>query len=163
LRADNGLTLNSSAVYTWLDGSSNGLNAIQNTVANQPLFISSNPILNQKPSIKFDGVNETLVLAEMQIVKDLIYEYNSTMNLSRTQDAIEVTDVSLSTTDFKVELKAVVPVRSCLNCGDVFLDAEADDRKQQAVLKHITPPNEVMLQWADECKLQPFEEEERPW
>jgi len=62
-----------------------------------------------------------------------------------------------------IELKAIVPVRNCLNCGDVFLDAEADDRKQQAVLKHITPPNEVMLQWADECKLQPFEEEERLW
>lgn len=57
---------------------------------------------------KFDGVNETLVLAEMQIVKDLIYEYNSTMSLARTEDAIEVTDVRLSTTDFKVELKAVV-------------------------------------------------------
>jgi len=60
LRANNGVTLNGSAVNAWLDGSSNGLNAIQNTVANQPLFISSNPILNQKPSIKFDGVNDVL-------------------------------------------------------------------------------------------------------
>ncbi len=60
LRADNGVILNGSTVNSWLDGSSNGLNAIQNTVANQPLFMSSNPTLNQKPSIKFDGVNDVL-------------------------------------------------------------------------------------------------------
>lgn len=57
---------------------------------------------------KYDGVNEKLILAQMDVVKDLIYEYNSTLNLSRTDEAIEVTNVDLQTADFKVELKAIV-------------------------------------------------------
>jgi PKD repeat protein len=60
LRADNGVTVNGSSVNSWLDGSSNGLNAIQNTPANQPIYIPTNNTLNQKPSIKFDGVNDVL-------------------------------------------------------------------------------------------------------
>lgn len=57
---------------------------------------------------KYDGVDKTLVNAQLDVVKDLIYEYNSTMNLSRTDEAIDITDVTLQTTDFKVELKAVI-------------------------------------------------------
>jgi hypothetical protein len=60
LKSDIGVTLNGSTVSSWNDQSGNGFNAIQNTVANQPLFISTDNNLNSYPSLKFDGVNDLL-------------------------------------------------------------------------------------------------------
>ena len=49
-------------VTTWYDQSGNGRNATQTTAANQPQIVSSGSVitLNSKPSILFDGVNDTL-------------------------------------------------------------------------------------------------------
>lgn len=57
---------------------------------------------------KYDGVDEKLINAQLDVVKDLIYEYNSTLNLTRTNEALDVTDVTLEVVDMKVELKAVI-------------------------------------------------------
>jgi PKD repeat protein len=60
LRADRGVTLNGSSVSSWVDQSSNNLNASQSTVANQPTFIATNPIINGLSSLRFDGTNDLL-------------------------------------------------------------------------------------------------------
>jgi PKD repeat protein len=60
LRADRGTTLNGSTLSSWLDQSSNNLNATQATAANQPTFVASNPVLNGLSSVRFDGTNDVL-------------------------------------------------------------------------------------------------------
>ena len=50
-------------VTTWYDQSGNGKNATQSTAANQPQIVSSGSILNvnSKPSLKFDGITDSLL------------------------------------------------------------------------------------------------------
>jgi hypothetical protein len=60
---------------------------------------------------KFPGIDETMVLAQMDVIKDLIYEYNPTLNFTATDDAIDITDVRIKTYDFKVELRCELNAR----------------------------------------------------
>lgn len=54
---------NNGFVVTWYDQSGSGRNAAQSTPVNQPQIVSSGSILtlNSKPSILFDGSNDSLV------------------------------------------------------------------------------------------------------
>jgi hypothetical protein len=62
--ADAGVLTNSSgAVTNWLDQSGNGRNATQTTTSDQPTYVAS--ALNGKPVIRFDGVNDKLVTANL--------------------------------------------------------------------------------------------------
>jgi hypothetical protein len=49
-------------VTTWYDQSGNANNAVQTTAANQPKIVSAGSVLlfNGKPTIKFDGVNDSM-------------------------------------------------------------------------------------------------------
>jgi len=57
----------SGFVTTWYDQSGNSNNATQTTAANQPLIISSSIINseNGKPSLNFDGTNDSLFLTNI--------------------------------------------------------------------------------------------------
>lgn len=57
---------------------------------------------------KFDGVYDTLTLADLEVVKDIIYEYTGTTDFTRTDDAVSVTGITLSTALVKAELRAEV-------------------------------------------------------
>ena len=61
LEADNGVVVTGprDSVSTWNDQSGNSYNATS-TVPYQPLQIPSVPLLNHKPSLKFNGVNDLL-------------------------------------------------------------------------------------------------------
>lgn len=52
------ITLNGSTVSQWADKSGNGRNAAQATAANQPAYSAT--VLNGKPGVTFDGVNDFL-------------------------------------------------------------------------------------------------------
>jgi len=60
LRADAGTstTTNGQPVSSWNDQSGNGNNATQGTSANQPLYIASEPLANNRPVLRFDGSND---------------------------------------------------------------------------------------------------------
>ncbi|MFN8322053.1 MAG: PKD domain-containing protein [Chitinophagales bacterium] len=60
LQADSGISLNSGLVNQWSDYSGNNLSATQVTSTNRPTFISSVPLLNNLPSVHFDGLNDNL-------------------------------------------------------------------------------------------------------
>jgi hypothetical protein len=49
-------------VTTWYDQSGNGRNATQTTAANQPQIVSGGSVLlyNGKPTLKFDGINDSM-------------------------------------------------------------------------------------------------------
>jgi hypothetical protein len=49
-------------VTTWYDQSGSGVNATQTTAANQPQIVSSGSVIteNSKPTLQFDGTNDTL-------------------------------------------------------------------------------------------------------
>jgi hypothetical protein len=58
LRADAGTTTNGQQVSAWNDQSGNGNNAAQGTSDNQPLFIASEPLANNRPVLRFDGIDD---------------------------------------------------------------------------------------------------------
>ncbi len=58
LRDDTGLVFNGSKVSRWMDQSGNGNDAIETDTSRQPVLI--NNVLNNKPVISFDGVNDRL-------------------------------------------------------------------------------------------------------
>jgi hypothetical protein len=60
LRADAGTstTTNGQPVSAWNDQSGNGNNAAQGTSDNQPLFIASEPLANNRPVLRFDGIDD---------------------------------------------------------------------------------------------------------
>lgn len=60
---------------------------------------------------RFPGIDETMILAQQDIIKDLIYEYTATTDFTRTDDAIDVTDVTIKTVDMKVEMRAELNAR----------------------------------------------------
>ncbi|MFN8285123.1 MAG: PKD domain-containing protein [Chitinophagales bacterium] len=60
LRADTLVTLNGSTVSQWGDLSGNGYNAAQGIVSSQPLAVNNVKLINHKPTIQFDGSNDSL-------------------------------------------------------------------------------------------------------
>ncbi|MGA9291323.1 MAG: ScyD/ScyE family protein [Ignavibacteriaceae bacterium] len=58
LRADTGLVFNGSKVSRWMDQSGNGNDAIESDTSRQPVLV--NNVINNKPVISFDGVNDRL-------------------------------------------------------------------------------------------------------
>jgi hypothetical protein len=59
LKADSLALADGAAVATWPDQSGNGNNFAQGTGANQPIFKTA--IVNSKPVVRFDGINDLLV------------------------------------------------------------------------------------------------------
>jgi len=57
LKADSGVVISGSNVTQWTDVSNNGNNFLQADTASQPTLIGSVPIINNLPSIYFDGGN----------------------------------------------------------------------------------------------------------
>jgi hypothetical protein len=55
-----GCTLNGGGIFQINDQSTVGNNAIQVNATQQPLFVVSDSLINNQPSIKFDGVNDFL-------------------------------------------------------------------------------------------------------
>lgn len=68
-----------TAVSTWEDKSGNGYDATQSTSANQPVFKKN--IINGKPSILFDGVNDTLSVPSSTSIFKFLHSTNSTIFL----------------------------------------------------------------------------------
>lgn len=60
LRADLGVTLNAGNVSAWADQSGNGNNVAQATATRQPLWVASEPTLNDRPCLQFDGALDFL-------------------------------------------------------------------------------------------------------
>jgi hypothetical protein len=60
LRADAGTstTTNGQPVSSWNDQSGNGNNATQPTSGSQPLYIASEPLANNRPVLRFDGIDD---------------------------------------------------------------------------------------------------------
>ena len=58
LRADTGLVFNGSKLSRWMDQSGNGNDAIESDTSRQPVLV--NNVINNKPVISFDGVNDRL-------------------------------------------------------------------------------------------------------
>ncbi len=61
--ADSGVVISNGLITQWKDISGNNNHANQSTIANQPLLVSTNSILNNKPSINFDGTNDNFVIS----------------------------------------------------------------------------------------------------
>lgn len=66
-------------IDTWYDQSGNGINATQTVTASQPMIVNSGSavLLNSKPSISFDGVNDWLLVAGLSNTGDKVtmFEY----------------------------------------------------------------------------------------
>ena len=58
LKADTGLVFNGSKISRWKDQSGNGNDAIESDTSRQPVLV--NNVINNKPVIRFDGVNDRL-------------------------------------------------------------------------------------------------------
>lgn len=67
LRSDSLVSLNQDSVYQWDDISINLRHAIQLTKSSQPHFIGNIFKLNNKPVIKFDGVNDFMSFTSLNV------------------------------------------------------------------------------------------------
>ncbi|MCS6933893.1 MAG: PKD domain-containing protein [Chitinophagales bacterium] len=61
LSADTGVTLSGTSVTQWNDISGNNYHCTQPNPGAQPQFVATNCLINNKPSIKFDGINDSLI------------------------------------------------------------------------------------------------------
>jgi hypothetical protein len=67
LKADANVTLNGANVSIWGDSSVNNWPANQATAANQPGFVASNPAVNNKPTVHFNGTTAYLATANTAV------------------------------------------------------------------------------------------------
>ena len=58
LRADAGTLTTNGQVSEWNDQSGNGNNATQSTSGSRPLYIASEPLANNRPVLRFDGIDD---------------------------------------------------------------------------------------------------------
>jgi hypothetical protein len=67
---------NNGFVTTWYDQSGNARNAVQTTAANQPQIVSAGATIDigGKPSLKFDGSNDQLIIAHRPCINFLAVE-----------------------------------------------------------------------------------------
>ena len=68
LHAGQGITLNGADVSGWADQTANGNDAAQATPAAQPVFTAANALMNNKPSVDFDGSNHFMTIADAATV-----------------------------------------------------------------------------------------------
>lgn len=69
LRADKGIELNGANVIAWANsGTATGLSWDQSTPTDQPLFVASDALLSNKPSVDFDGANHYLFEDDMSAI-----------------------------------------------------------------------------------------------
>src|SRR5262249_17515087 len=105
LRADS-VIFNGSNVATWIDVSGHGRNAYQKTTGKQPLWVASITQINNQPAIRFDGIDDELVIdsaistGEMFVVANWngtnTFSYNGILtSLSPTYILIGATSTSL--------------------------------------------------------------------
>ena len=75
-------------VTTWYDQSGNANNSLQTTAANQPQIVSSGSLIleNSKPSIKFDGIDDTLRMTGTMPLIDRSFCFIGKQNITQ-QDA----------------------------------------------------------------------------
>lgn len=83
LRADSAVVHNNGAVEIWQDVSGNGNHAVQNTQNKKPSFINNS--LNNKPSIKFDGIDDNLTL-NISLTENKLSSFILIKNYSNTQN-----------------------------------------------------------------------------
>ena len=79
-------------VTTWYDQSGNANNATQATAANQPQIVSSGSVIleNGKPSVQFDGVNDSMSFTRLQNIEGLFvlaYSTRTTNESTVVRDA----------------------------------------------------------------------------
>lgn len=84
LRADSGVVHNNGAVEIWQDVSGNGNHAVQNTQSKKPII--NNNTLNNKPSIKFDGIDDNLTL-DISLTSNKLSSFILIKNYSNIQNA----------------------------------------------------------------------------
>lgn len=89
---------------------------------------------------RFPDIDETLIIANMDVTKDLIYEFSSTTDFSKTEEALEVTDTKLITADFKVELKARIHERS-MKAYRSYLKGAGLTMDDLHYVQHLINPN----------------------
>ncbi len=67
LKADDLSGSDGSAIATWPDASGNGNDATQATAGRQPLYFSTSS-LNNMPAVRFDGVDDQMIVADADIL-----------------------------------------------------------------------------------------------
>lgn len=67
LRSDSLVSLNQDSVYQWSDVSGNARHASQSNKSFQPIYIGSVFKLNNKPVVKFDGVNDFMSFLSLNV------------------------------------------------------------------------------------------------
>lgn len=73
LRADSGVILSGSQVTQWNDISGHGRNAIQATATQRPTYIASEPVLQGKPVIRFDGSNDFMQFPRIDSIRSFFF------------------------------------------------------------------------------------------
>jgi hypothetical protein len=58
LRADAGATVGGGTVSAWADQSGHGFNGAAPSAAAEPTYVASDPLINNKPALRFDGSND---------------------------------------------------------------------------------------------------------
>ncbi|MEN9303861.1 MAG: hypothetical protein RL264_2290, partial [Bacteroidota bacterium] len=66
LKADDGVLQSGGVVSQWNDASGNGFNLTQSTTSARPQFVSNTPNFNNKPVVRFDGVDDFMSVDFLQ-------------------------------------------------------------------------------------------------
>ncbi|HNX90067.1 MAG TPA: PKD domain-containing protein, partial [Paludibacteraceae bacterium] len=109
LRADSALVLNGANVVQWSDCSGNNNNAMQVDNSMQPAFIDSVSSINNKPAIRFDGINDFLAFNEISTIRTCFFvckhatgygDYNTTLGHSSLYHFVGGTGNHLFSSDY---------------------------------------------------------------
>jgi hypothetical protein len=83
-------------VTTWYDQSGNGNNATQITAANQPQIVSSGSVIldNGKPTLKFDGLDDALIVWNNVTAPLLFQDMSDSITLLSVERATVISTIS---------------------------------------------------------------------